>query len=485
MTCVFSQSGLGTIKGTVKDEVSKQPLPYSKIFLLQNGSTKGNANTDFDGNFQINGIPPGSYDVEVRNADGYQTSVVSGVSVSPDKITFLDKLTLDKPKDIKDLDTDRTKTLQEKQRSIAIAVINREKEAMGKTFDEMQKQFDINIEKILNKGFSTKEEISALLNEIAGAGKSFSSEINGVFTKTMNGLPSAIRTVTDPSIGMFSMTMAALVDQAKKSFGAEVGTANAESILGAAYFMAKGMPDAFKTAFSDGVISQSVTPFVAKVTSIIGNVNVDSIWIEAGRSAIEAMINEMKRKLLGLKGTLYDQFKELFAGMSADYNKLFPELEKLAKEIARIEAIRANADSGGGAEPKKPKPSAGSSTDKYPIDPKSGEHLARRPLTGITASMEDGKKESSFFGSMIDGAKKLAEALGPVKTTILGAVGVIAGLGVLKVIFAAIAAGFSSIASTLNLFCFASIRSFSPVITAINSASSGLPSKKALTSPLV
>ena len=104
MTCVFSQSGLGTIKGTVKDEVSKQPLPYSKIFLLQNGATKGNANTDFDGNFQINGIPPGSYDVEVRNADGYQTSVVSGVSVSPDRITFLDKLTLDKPKDIKDLD---------------------------------------------------------------------------------------------------------------------------------------------------------------------------------------------------------------------------------------------------------------------------------------------------------------------------------------------------------------------------------------------
>jgi hypothetical protein len=103
MTCVFSQSGLGTIKGTVKDEVSKQPLPYSKVLLIQNGATKGAANTDFDGNFQINGVPPGSYDVEVRNADGYQTSVVSGVSVSPDKITFLDKLTLDKPKDIKEL----------------------------------------------------------------------------------------------------------------------------------------------------------------------------------------------------------------------------------------------------------------------------------------------------------------------------------------------------------------------------------------------
>ena len=103
MTCVFSQSGLGTIKGTVKDEVSKQPLPYSKVLLIQNSSTKGAANTDFDGNFQINGVSPGSYDVEVRNADGYQTSVISGVSVSPDRITFLDKLTLDKPKDIKEL----------------------------------------------------------------------------------------------------------------------------------------------------------------------------------------------------------------------------------------------------------------------------------------------------------------------------------------------------------------------------------------------
>jgi len=354
-------------------------------------------------------------------------------------------------KDIQELDTDRTKTLQEKQRSIAIAVINREKEAMSKTFDEMQKQFDINIDKILNKGFSTKEEFSALLSEIAGAGKSFSSEINDVFTNTMNGLPSAIRQVSDPSIGMFSMTMAALVDQAKNSFGAEVGTANAESILGAAYFMAKGMPDAFKTAFSDGVISQSVTPFVSKVTGIFAGINVDAVWIEAGRSAIEAMINEMKRKLLGLKGTLYDQFKELFAGMTADYSNLFPELERLAKEIARIEAIRGNSDSGGGADgPEKPKPSVGGAAGKYFIDPKSGEHLARRPLSGITASLKPDEKESSFFGSMIDGAKKLAEALGPVKTAILGAVGVIAGFGVLKGIFGAIAFGFAKMGGAIE-----------------------------------
>lgn len=96
----FSQSGLGTVKGTVKDEVSGEPLPISKVLIMQNGSIKGAANTDFDGKFQINGVLPGVYDVEVRNQDGYQPGVTTGVNVSPDKITFLDNLVLSKPKSV-------------------------------------------------------------------------------------------------------------------------------------------------------------------------------------------------------------------------------------------------------------------------------------------------------------------------------------------------------------------------------------------------
>ena len=52
----FSQVGLGTLKGTVRDEVSKEPLPYSKVLIKQNGKHKGNALTDFDGKFQINAV---------------------------------------------------------------------------------------------------------------------------------------------------------------------------------------------------------------------------------------------------------------------------------------------------------------------------------------------------------------------------------------------------------------------------------------------
>lgn len=99
----FSQSGLGTVKGTVRDEVSGEPLPISKVLIMQNGSIKGAANTDYDGKFQINGVLPGVYDVEVRNQDGYQPGVTTGVNVSPDKITFLDNLVLSKPKSVLDL----------------------------------------------------------------------------------------------------------------------------------------------------------------------------------------------------------------------------------------------------------------------------------------------------------------------------------------------------------------------------------------------
>lgn len=103
-TYVFSQSGLGTLKGAVKDGTTGEPLYMSKVMLIQNGNIKGGAQTDEDGTFQINGIQPGVFDVKVTNSQGYQPSVTTGVVVSPDKITFLDKLTLTKPNSIKEIE---------------------------------------------------------------------------------------------------------------------------------------------------------------------------------------------------------------------------------------------------------------------------------------------------------------------------------------------------------------------------------------------
>jgi len=368
-------------------------------------------------------------------------------------------------KEITNLDTDRAKTLQEQQRAIAISVINREKDIMAETFDEMQKQFDINLAKILNKGFSTKEEFDSLLKEIGGAAQGFSGEINKVFEDTMFALPSTIAKYTDPSVGMFSITMDKLVTQAQMAFGANLKTGDAKSILGAAYAMANGLPDAFKQAFSDGIVTESVTPFVTKITTIMGGVNVDTIWIEAGRSAIEAMIGEMKRKLRALRGDLYDEFKTLFAGMGADYNQLFPELERLAKQIAKIEAIRSQSGGGGGGDKvKKPVPPGGGGMGDDKIDPKA---YSDGTPDKIGYKTVPDKKGSGFFGGIMDGMKSLVDYLGPVKTAILGVVGVFAGFFALQGLFSVIASAFE----TMMIIAMYAIQ---PIGTAVAGISAGV-----------
>ncbi|MES2799111.1 MAG: carboxypeptidase regulatory-like domain-containing protein [Bacteroidota bacterium] len=101
----FSQTGLGTIKGTVTDGDSKELLPFCDVVLIQSGNVKAGAKTDFDGEFQINAVSAGVYDVEVRNsAEGYQPTQLTGVVVSADKITFLDKLTISKPKNVNEIE---------------------------------------------------------------------------------------------------------------------------------------------------------------------------------------------------------------------------------------------------------------------------------------------------------------------------------------------------------------------------------------------
>lgn len=100
----FSQVGLGTVKGTVTDGETKSPLSFCKVMLLQGGSIKGGATTDAKGQFQINSVAAGTYDVEVRNdAEGYQPFRQTGVIVSTDNITFLDDLTITKAKEAKEM----------------------------------------------------------------------------------------------------------------------------------------------------------------------------------------------------------------------------------------------------------------------------------------------------------------------------------------------------------------------------------------------
>ena len=86
----IKQKGSGTLKGVIQDAESGEPLPFVKVLLKKNGSILGGANTDFDGKFTIKPIPSGTYDVEFKTV-GFQKKLIKGVSISDDKITFLDE----------------------------------------------------------------------------------------------------------------------------------------------------------------------------------------------------------------------------------------------------------------------------------------------------------------------------------------------------------------------------------------------------------
>ena len=98
LICSYSFSqGFGTIKGTVIDGERKDPIWGATITLTQNGVVKGIAKTGLDGDFQIDALQPGQYDVSFENkAEVYKPGLRTGVTVSADKYCVLNDLYLTK-----------------------------------------------------------------------------------------------------------------------------------------------------------------------------------------------------------------------------------------------------------------------------------------------------------------------------------------------------------------------------------------------------
>ncbi|WP_107038536.1 carboxypeptidase regulatory-like domain-containing protein [Brumimicrobium mesophilum] len=100
---VFGQAGNGSIKGSVIDSESSEPIPFVKVVLYQGGIIKGGTESDFDGKFQFPSISSGTYDVEFRSQE-YQAMKIENVAVSAERITFMDKTELSKPEDVQQMD---------------------------------------------------------------------------------------------------------------------------------------------------------------------------------------------------------------------------------------------------------------------------------------------------------------------------------------------------------------------------------------------
>lgn len=79
----------GRLQGKVYEKGNKEPIPFANIVLENGGTVVGGATSDFDGNYVINPIPPGKYDLKATFV-GYNPVTITGINIPGNKITFYD-----------------------------------------------------------------------------------------------------------------------------------------------------------------------------------------------------------------------------------------------------------------------------------------------------------------------------------------------------------------------------------------------------------
>ena len=78
-----------SLSGKVTDKESKEPLIAATIALFKNGVLITGTDTDFDGNFNLSNIDPGTYELEFSYT-GYQPQRIIDVKVLGGKSNKVD-----------------------------------------------------------------------------------------------------------------------------------------------------------------------------------------------------------------------------------------------------------------------------------------------------------------------------------------------------------------------------------------------------------
>ena len=84
----IAQVGSGTLKGKVTDFDTGEPLPFASVVMFLNGNQVSGTNTNFDGEYTIKPVSPGTYDV-LLSFVGYQPKKITGVRINANKIHFV------------------------------------------------------------------------------------------------------------------------------------------------------------------------------------------------------------------------------------------------------------------------------------------------------------------------------------------------------------------------------------------------------------
>ena len=86
---ILALAQTGTLKGVVTNTMSGESIPFANVIIERGGNQIAGTTTDFDGNYTIKPIDPGSYTIKATFV-GFGTVEITGVIISANKITFQD-----------------------------------------------------------------------------------------------------------------------------------------------------------------------------------------------------------------------------------------------------------------------------------------------------------------------------------------------------------------------------------------------------------
>lgn len=89
LNIVRAQVGTGGVQGTVKDDKG-EPIPFANVVVMQAGQQVTGASTDFDGQYKIKALKPGSDYSIVVSVVGFTAQEKRGVVINSSKQTFVD-----------------------------------------------------------------------------------------------------------------------------------------------------------------------------------------------------------------------------------------------------------------------------------------------------------------------------------------------------------------------------------------------------------
>ena len=88
-TCTMTMAqAQGRLKGKITDDTG-ETVPFANVIVEKGGTQVGGTSSDFDGNYDINPIPPGTYDLKA-SCIGYNPFVLKNIVIPANKITFYD-----------------------------------------------------------------------------------------------------------------------------------------------------------------------------------------------------------------------------------------------------------------------------------------------------------------------------------------------------------------------------------------------------------